>query len=197
VTWEEATRPPDSASVLHLVSPRGASDLPTWVAHPSLHRLRQHVLALDVSRETFRNLASLCSGECWHLDAFVRREGWAEFIVEFIASREIDIVQVLTARLGVDLAPTLRAAYPSIGVVVDVDGAQAEERAWLDYVTSRYGNVIDAFCTTRPEVAEFLGRVGVSASRVHRWESSDAGRDAAAAAMHRDVYGYLLASSVR
>jgi hypothetical protein len=195
VTWEEATRPTDSAGVLYIVSPRHGADLPTWIAQPPLHHFRQHLLALDVSRATFADLAPFCGGECWHLDAFVRREGWAEFIVEFIASREIDVVQVLTARLGADLAPTLRAAYPSIGVVVDVDGALTEERAWLDYVTSRYGNVIDAFCTPQPEVAEILGRVGVSASRVHQWEPSDAGPDVAAA-MHRHVYEHLLASSV-
>jgi hypothetical protein len=178
---------------LYIVSPRRATgDLPTWISHVPTRHFRQHLLALDVSRETFADLASLCAGESWHLNAFVRRGGWAEFIVEFIASREIDVVQVVTARLGVDLAPTLRAAYPSISLVVDVDGGDAEGRAWLDYATSRYGNVIDAFCTPQPGVAEDLRRAGVSASRVYLWGPNDQGPDEAAAAIHRDVYGHLL-----
>jgi hypothetical protein len=182
---------------LYIASPcRATRDLPTWISHLSTRHFRQHLLGVDVSPATFTDLASLCAGESWHLNAFVRRGGWAEFIVEFIASREIDVVQVISARVGVDLAPTLRAAYPSISVVVDVDGEDAEDRAWLDYATSRYGNVIDAFCTPQPRAVEELRHAGVSASRIHLWGSDDQGPDEAAAAMHRDVYGHLLAHSV-
>jgi hypothetical protein len=175
---------------LYIVSAPG--NLPYWIKRLSTRHFRPHLLGLDVSRATFTDLASLCAGESWHLDAFVRRGGWAEFIMEFVASREIDVVQVVTARLGVDLVPTLRAAYPSISVVADVDGGDAEGRAWLDYATSRYGNVIDAFCTPQSGVVEELRQAGVSASRIHLWEANDQGPDEAAAAIHRDVYEYLL-----
>jgi hypothetical protein len=192
VTWPEATRAAHPAGVLYIVSPWPASgELPRWISHIPTPQFRQHLLAVDVSDATFGELASLCAGESWHLNAFVRRGGWAEFVVEFIASRQIDLVQVVTARLGVDLAPTLRAAYPSLGLVVDVDGEGAEGRVWLDYATSRYGNVVDAFCTPRPGIAEDLRRAGVSASRVHLWEPHGQGPEEGAAAIHRDVYGQL------
>jgi hypothetical protein len=197
VTWEEATGPPHVAGVLYIVSPSAVTgEFPTWISHISSLQFRPHLVGLDVSHETFADLAALCAGESWHLDAFVRRGGWAEFIVEFIASREIDVVQVIESRVGVDLAPALHAAYPPLSVVVDVGGEGAEGRAWLDYATSRYGNVIDAFCTPRPEVVEDLRRAGVSASRVHLWEPNEQGPDEAAGVIHRDVYGQLLSSAV-
>jgi hypothetical protein len=188
---------PQPAGVLYLVSPlRETDDIPTWIAHvPALH-FRQHLLAMDIAEEAYAHLASLCAGESWDLDAFMRRGAWAEFIVEFIASREIDLVQVIAARLGVDLAPALRAAYPSIRVVVDVDGEDAAAHTWLTYATSRYGNVIDAFCAPQPATTERLRQEGVSASRVHLWGAGPEEGDRAGAAIHREVYGRLLATSV-
>jgi hypothetical protein len=195
VSWEKETR--QTAGLLYLVSPlRRTDDIPTWIAHIPAHQFRQHLLAMDIAEDAYAHVASLCAGESWDLNAFVRRGAWAEFIVEFIASREIDLVQVITARLGVDLAPALRAAYPSIRVVVDVDGEDAQAQTWLTYATSRYGNVIDAFCTPQPAAAARLHQEGVSASRVHLWEADHEGRHEAGAAVHREVYGRLLAASV-
>jgi hypothetical protein len=195
VSWEMETR--QTAGLLYLVSPLGrADDIPTWIAHIPARHFRQHLLAMDIAEDAYAHLASLCPGESWDLNAFVQRGAWAEFIVEFIASREIDLVQVITARLGVDLAPALRAAYPSIRVVVDVEGDDAQAQTWLTYATSRYGNVIDAFCAPQPATAERLRREGVSASRIHLWGADHGGRDEAGAAIHREVYGRLLATSL-
>jgi hypothetical protein len=186
---------PRPAGVLYLASPLGAGgDIPTWVTHIPTNHFRRYLLALDMTEETYGHVASSWAGESWHLDAFAPRTAWAEFIVEFIASREIDVVQVIAARQGVDLAPALRAAYPSVRVVVDVDGDSAADRAWLAYATSRYGNVIDAFCASDSGVAEQLRQAGVSASRI-RVGQKDL-RDEGAAAIHRETYGRLLATAV-
>jgi hypothetical protein len=188
---------PRPAGVLYLVSPLSRSgNIPTWIAHLPPSSFRQYLLAMDTTEDTYTRLASLCEGECWHLDAFVRRAGWAEFIMEFIASRMIDVVQVITARQGVDVVPALRAAYPFIRVVVDVDGEGSEDLAWMVYATSRYGNVIDAFFAPNSDVEAQLHRAGVSASRVQVDQVDFGGRDESAAAIHAEIYGRLLATAL-
>ena len=117
----------------------------------------------------------------------------AEFVVEFIASREIDLVQVVNARLGVDLVPTLRSAYPSVRVVVDVDGASAPGRVWLTYLTSRYGNGVDAFFAWQEQDVARLEAALVSPTRVVHLGADLEDRDKAAAALHEELYGRLIA----
>ena len=188
---------PRPSGVLCIVSPLGATDvLPPWIScvHPG--RFRQHVLALDASEGAFASLASSCAGESWHLDAFLPPWEWAEFIVEFIGSREIDLVQVVAARLGVDLVPALRSAYPAIRVVVDVAGEDAFRNEWSTYVRSRYGNVVDAFCAGQPDIAAQLERARVPSSRIHLVGDDDGGQGEAVAARHEDVYGRLIAAAV-
>ena len=188
------TRPP---GVLHVVSTVDGDDVPTWISHVQPGLFRQHVVAVDASEESFAALASACAGESWHLDTFLPRGDWAEFIVEFIGSREIDLVQVVMARPGVDLVPALRASYPEVVVVVDVAGSGACDEVWSTYVTARYGNVIDAFCAGGADVAATLQRARVPASRIHVAQGGAGERDQAFAALHEDVYGRLLAAPVK
>ena len=194
-SWGErgAELVPLPAGVLYIVSPLGAdeADGATWIGHVPSRNFRQHVVAFDTSDAAFARLSSACGGESWHLDAVMQRGGWAEFIVEFIASREIDVIQVVTAPFGVDLVPAVRAAYPPVQVVVDAGGDGPSGQAWVTYVTSRYGNVIDAFCTPQPVVAASLQAMGVSASRIHVWRADQG--DESGAAHHAHVYGQLLA----
>jgi hypothetical protein len=189
---------PRPSGVLSIVSPPGPIDeLPRWIAHVHPGRFRQHVLALDASEGAFASLASGFAGESWHLDAFVPPREWAEFIMEFIGSREIDLVQVVAARLGVDLVPALRSAYPAIRVVVDV-AAGAFQEEWSIYVTARYGNVIDAFCTGQPDIAAQLERARVPGSKIHLvGDDDDGGQADAVAARHEDVYRRLIAERSR
>jgi hypothetical protein len=182
---------PRPATVVHIVSPQPSTDgSATWIPHLSADHFHQHLLATDVDPEVFGTMASWCAGEKWDLDRFVRRSQWAEFVIEFMATREVDVVQVVAAPLGVDLIPALRAAYPSARVVVDVDGMDAQARTWLSYVTSRYGNVVDALCAPRGGVLSQLSHEGALTAKVHLWPTEG---DDAAASLHGAVYGELLA----
>ena len=204
---------PRPTRVLSIISPQpNAVDLPRWMAHIRTDRFRQYLLAVDTSEEAFTELASGCAGESWHLDAFLPRREWAQFIIEFMGSREIDVVQVVAARLGVDMVPAIRSAYPATGLVVDVpnegegaggvggggegDGKGPATDVWLTYVTARYGNVIDAFCTRHRDVAAKLQQALVPNSRIHLTDDHDGGHDDAFAALHEEVYGALVAARV-
>jgi hypothetical protein len=188
---ELVTRP---SGVLYIVSPSGtAGDIPSWISHVPSGHFRQYLLAVDASDDDFVRLSSACAGESWHLDSFVPPALRAEFVVEFIGSREIDLVQVVNARLGVDLVPTVRAAYPSVRVVVDVDGESAQGRVWLTYLTSRYGNVVDAFFAWQADDIARLQAALVSPTRVVHLGAGPENRGEAAAALHEELYGRLIA----
>jgi hypothetical protein len=184
---------PRPSGVLYIVSPlERPDDVPGWIAHVPAATFRQHLFALHAPDETFAQLASQCAGESWHLDAFAQQDGLAEFAMELIGSRGIDLVHVVNARFGVDLVPALRSAYPATRVVVDVSGGSAQGQAWLRYVTSRYGNVIDAFCAEAPDAVAQLeaARVPPSRIRVLEVERGEAG----VAAVHAEVWGRLIAA---
>ncbi len=89
--------------------------------------------------------------------------------------------------------PTLRSAYPSVRVVVDVDGESAQGRVWLTYITSRYGNVVDAFFAWQVDDVARLEAALVSPTRVVHLGSDHEDRDGAAAALHEELYGRLIA----
>jgi hypothetical protein len=189
---------PRPSGVLYLVSPLGPDDIPTWISHVPAGHFRQHLLVLDAADETFARLAATCAGESWHLDAFAQRSGAAELVMELVGSRPIDLVQVVQARLGVDLVPTLNAAYPATRVVVDVRSESAPGQVWLTYVTSRYGNVIDAFCAWRAVDVANLEKAGIANSRISLVPSEQDGPgETLAAATHEQMYGQLIAASAR
>jgi hypothetical protein len=185
---------PRPSGVLAIVSQEdGEDDVAPLVSQIGAGQFRQHLMAVDTSETAFARLASACAGESWHLDAFLPRDAWAQCIVEYVGSREIDLVQVVNARFGADLVPVLRAAYPATRVVVDI-GVTAPTEAWLTYVTARYGNVIDAFCVARPDEVATLTAERVSPDRI-QVVGREGGEPTNTSAVEREqVYGRLIAA---
>jgi hypothetical protein len=184
---------PRPSVVLSIVSLSSEGDgFPAWISLVPDEHFRQCLVANHTCDEDFARLSAACAGESWHLDSFVQQRGWAEFVVELIGSREIDLVQVINSPFGVDMLPTLRVAYPSVAVAVDVGGETAQDRAWFTYVTSRYGNVVDAFITSHSDQSATLEAAGVSASRIHLVRETDE----AGAVRREEAYGRLVAASI-
>jgi hypothetical protein len=184
---------PRPSGVLAIVSQDGEDDVAPRISRVGSGHFRQHLMAVDTSEAAFARLASASAGESWHLDAFLPQEAWAQCIVEYVGSREIDLVQVVNARFGADLVPVLRAAYPATRVVVDI-GATAQTGAWLTYVTARYGNVIDAFCVARPDEVARLTAERVSPDRI-QVVGPGGGEPVDPGAVEREqVYGRLIAA---
>jgi hypothetical protein len=185
-------RPP---GVLYIVSPYGEdNNIPIWISRMPGRNFRQYLLGLNVAEEVVALLTSEYVEESWHLDAFLRPSAWAEFILEFIGSRKIDVVQVINAPIGVDLSPTIRSAYPFVRFVVDVD---EKDLAWSTYVSSRYGNLVDAFFTPSPEAVGTLEASLISPSKIWSLEIEHSRDDDAVAAMHAEQYGQLIAALIR
>jgi hypothetical protein len=186
---------PQPSGVLSIVAPWDADDdVSASLSDVSSAHFRRYLLAMHTSEEQFARLASLGLVESWHLDPFLPQRAWAEFIVEFVGSRQIDLVQVVNARFGVDLIPALRAAYPSSRVVVDAGGDTTPANVWLTYVTSRYGNVVDAFCVSHVDQVPGLEKEYVSPTRIHVVGAGVDGHGAAAVSARERLYGRLIAS---
>ena len=61
----------------------------------------------------------------------------AQFIVEFIASRTIEIVDVVGSRTGADLVPSIKEAFPGLKVVADHKATVVPGKPQLDEVLPR------------------------------------------------------------
>ena len=68
--------------------------------------------------------------------------------MELIATRSIDVVHIVNARLGFDLIPALKLAYPPVQVVVQFHGEEPDGGDPIRYVASRYDNLVDAYSVT-------------------------------------------------
>ena len=107
--------------------------------------------------------------------------------MDFIATRGIDVVHIVNARLGFDLIPALKLAYPPVQVVVQFQGEEPDEGDFIRYVTSRYDNLVDAYSVTNRDAAPLLHDNWVSPRKIHviPQRTGDA---------HRALYGALVAS---
>jgi hypothetical protein len=189
---------PKPGGVLYLVSELDDQDAaPQWLPGVEESSFRQFLLGTEISAVRFAEMASNFPGECWHLDTFMGAASIPEFVMEFVASREIDVVQIVDSRFGLDLLPALRFSYPRLRAVMDVGLAGAQGSVLATYATSRYGNLVDAFHASDPPGVELL-----SASFISPWKiqllpqvGDTAGSEALKVA-HRDTYGRLIASLV-
>ncbi len=76
------------------------------------------------------------------------------FIASFIESREIELVHVMNSRIGFDLLPDLRGLPRRPKVVVQLHVEEPTRDGYVRYVTTRYGNLVDAFSVSRRQVGE-------------------------------------------
>ena len=131
-----------------------------------------------------------CAGladEAWCLPKLMGREAVPQFVMEFIATRGIDVVHIVNARLGFDLIPALKLAYPPVQVVVQFHGEEPDGGDSIRYVASRYDNLVDAYSVTSRDTAQRLHDNWVSPRKIHGFvdHTGDA---------HRSLYGALVAS---
>jgi hypothetical protein len=134
--------------------------------------------------------------ETWLLGEFLGRGAMPQFILEFMASREIDVVQVIGSRLAVDLLPTIRFSFPRVPVAVDLSSHGPERQSFLRYVTARYGNLVDTYCVPDEATRDALEEGSVAGSRALVMGAGEAGGGTGTASLRSSLYGRLLAEVV-
>lgn len=104
--------------------------------------------------------------EVWALPELFAGAQHAEFIVDFVVSRRVPLIHVMNSRLGYDLLPDLRSLDHRPRIVVQLHVEEHTRDGYVRYVTTRYGNLVDAFSVTSEHLADAVEGYGVSRDRI-------------------------------
>jgi hypothetical protein len=159
----------------------------------------------DVRHESFRRylvttsaqdpvLLAECeqlADEAWVLTRVVGRRAIPHFVMELVAGRGVDLIHIADWRLGFDLLPSLKSAFPSLPAVVELHRDKRGSPVYDGYVASRYESLVDAYAVTGAELRDRLVGLGVSPAKIDviALDAGDRG------GRHRALYGRLLAKA--
>lgn len=104
--------------------------------------------------------------EIWVLPDLMAAEEMPGFILDFIVSREVQVVHLMNSRLGFDLLPDMTAIPGAPGIVVQLHVEEADRSGYVRYVTTRYGNLVDRFSVTSHHLAAAVEDYGVPPERI-------------------------------
>lgn len=145
----------------------GGSDKNTidWFREIDRERFAPSLITTQPSENRrLAEIAELCE-EVWVLPDLMAAEQMPAFILDFIVSREIALVQLMNSRLGFDLLPDFAALPDPPGTVVLLHVEEADRSGYVRYVTTRYGNLVDRFSLTSQHLADAVHGYGVPANR--------------------------------
>jgi glycosyltransferase involved in cell wall biosynthesis len=88
------------------------------------------------------------------------------FILDFIVSREIEVVHIMNSRLGFELLPDFSALPEPPVVVVQMHVEEEDRSGYVRLVTTRYGNLVDAFSVSSRHLAAAVTGYDVCADQI-------------------------------
>ncbi|MDA8357211.1 MAG: glycosyltransferase family A protein [Actinomycetota bacterium] len=119
-----------------------------------------HCFLLGEGGAVVTNVAAT-GGELWTEQDFVVRGGVAQFLVEFIASRRVDVLHLHSGRASADLLPAICRAFPDLEIVASArfDGGRLDP--FTEYLHLRYAGLISGYLVGTRSVTDALVRRGV------------------------------------
>lgn len=146
----------------------GGSDTNTLDWFRWMDRSRFSVSLITTQPSENRRLSELApfASEVWALPELMEGKHFPQFIAEFIVSREIEVVHLMNSRIGFDLLPDLRALKRPPKVVVQLHVEEPTRDGYVRYVTTRYGNLVDAYSVSSAHVGDAVVGYGVPRERV-------------------------------
>lgn len=99
--------------------------------------------------------------EVWDLPDLMPGNEFARFIVTFIVSRQIQVLHVMNSRLGFELLPDVAGLPDRPRVVLQLHVEESDRSGYVRYVSTRYGNLVDAFSVSSHALSEQLERYAV------------------------------------
>jgi glycosyltransferase involved in cell wall biosynthesis len=146
----------------------GGSDKNTldWFREIDRDRFAPSLITTQPSQN--RRLAEIVdlTEETWVLPDLMPAERMPAFILDFIVSRKIEVVQIMNSRLGFDLLPDIAAQPNPPGIVVMLHVEEADRSGYVRYVTTRYGNLVDRFSVTSQHLAAAVRDYGIASDRI-------------------------------
>ncbi len=145
-------------------SDKGTIDWFRW-----LDRSRFKASLITTQPSANRRLAEIYpfASEVWALPEHFAGHQFPRFIFDFIHTRGIELVHIMNSRMAFDLLPDLAALDSAPAVVVQLHVEEAERNGYVRYVTTRYGNLVDAFVVTSEHLARALQDYDVPSSKIH------------------------------
>jgi glycosyltransferase involved in cell wall biosynthesis len=144
-------------------SDRNTVDLLRWLDRD---RYRVILATTQESRNRRLNEAAQYVDEVWALPELVPGGHFPGLLADLIATRQVDVVHIMNSRLAFDLLPDLVAMPEAPGVLVQLHVEEADRTGYVRYVTTRYGNLVDAWSVSSRNLGNILEDYGVLPSAI-------------------------------
>jgi glycosyltransferase involved in cell wall biosynthesis len=105
--------------------------------------------------------------EVWALPEFLAGQHMPEAIFDILYSRGVQILHIMNSRIGYDLLPDLASLRRPPAVVVQLHVEEPDKSGYVRYVTTRYGNLVDAFSVSSEHLARTVGDYHINPSKIH------------------------------
>jgi glycosyltransferase involved in cell wall biosynthesis len=102
------------------------------------------------------------ASEVWELPELMEGNEFPRFILEFVRSREVELIHVMNSRIGYDMLADFRALTNPPKVVVQLHVEEPTRDGYVRYVTTRYGGLVDAFSVSSAGVGDAVVGYGIS-----------------------------------
>src|SRR4051812_28683997 len=138
----------------------GGTDKATVDWFRSIDRDRFEPSLITTQPSSNRRLADVLplAREVWPLPDLMAGKDFPRLILDFIHSRGIRVVHVMNSRLAFDLLPAIASLPNAPAVVVQLHVEEDDRSGFVQYVTTRYGNLVDAFSIVSDHLTEVVVR---------------------------------------
>jgi len=105
--------------------------------------------------------------EIWPLPDFLAGQHFPPFVFDLLHTRGIRVLHIMNSRIGFDLLPDLASLPRPPAVVVQLHVEEPDRSGYVRYVTTRYGNLVDAFSVSSRHLAAAVEAYDVAPSKIH------------------------------
>ena len=129
-------------------------------------RWASHLIITEPSLNRRFHQVEPLADEILNLPAQTSGTAFPELILSFIESRRIGLLSVAGSRLGFDLLPDIVGLADPPAVVVHFADGEPGPSDYVDHVTRRYGDLVDAFLVTDERTRQMVAGNGIPPSRI-------------------------------
>jgi glycosyltransferase involved in cell wall biosynthesis len=142
----------------------GGSDTNTLDWFRWIDRTRFQPSLITTQPSSNRRLSEIVpfASEVWELPELMEGNEFPRFILEFVRSREIELIHLMNSRIGYDMLSDFRALHDPPKVVVQLHVEEPTRDGYVRYVTTRYAGLVDAFSVSSAVVGDAVVGYGIS-----------------------------------
>ncbi len=146
----------------------GGSDKGTvdWFRHLDKKKYRLFLITTQPSDNELLEEIEPFAEEIWNLPDLLLGNSMPQFIMEFIASRNIHLLHIMNSRLGFDMLPVFKSFFPHLRTVIQLHIEEEDRSGYCRYVTTRYNNLVDAYSVVSKHLKKNLLDYYISPAKI-------------------------------